>query len=70
MFLNQQSRSTTSFPLDLLKTHSTPTLVTDSNGNHFLIALTNHCAESQGSETPQGTPQGKATNHIILQVNI
>ncbi|XP_052374799.1 myocardin-related transcription factor B-like isoform X1 [Oncorhynchus keta] len=67
MFLNQQSRSTTSFPLDLLKTHSTPTLVTDSNGNHFLIALTNHCAESQGSETPQGTPQGKASNHIILQ---
>uniref|UniRef100_A0A8C7DAD6 Myocardin related transcription factor Aa n=1 Tax=Oncorhynchus kisutch TaxID=8019 RepID=A0A8C7DAD6_ONCKI len=70
MFLNQQSRSTTSFPLDLLKTHSTPTLVTDSNGNHFLIALTNHCAESQGSETPQGTPQGKASNRIILQVNI
>ncbi|XP_064844185.1 myocardin-related transcription factor B-like isoform X2 [Oncorhynchus masou masou] len=67
MFLNQQSRSTTSFPLDLLKTHSTPTLVTDSNGNHFLIALTNHCAESQGSETPQGTPQGKASNRIILQ---
>ncbi|CDQ63456.1 unnamed protein product [Oncorhynchus mykiss] len=67
MFLNQQSRSTTSFPLDLLKTHSTPTLVTDSNGNHFLIALTNHCAESQGSEMPQGTPQGKASNRIILQ---
>ncbi|KAM9467227.1 myocardin-related transcription factor A-like isoform 2-T2 [Salvelinus alpinus] len=67
MFLNQQSRSTTSFPLDLLKTHSTPTLVTDSNGNHFLIALTNHCAESQGSETPQGTPHSKATNRIILQ---
>ncbi|XP_041735572.2 myocardin-related transcription factor A-like isoform X2 [Coregonus clupeaformis] len=67
MFLNQQSGSTTSFPLDLLKTHSTPTLVTDSNGNHFLITLTNHCAESQGSDTPQGTPQGKATNHITLQ---
>uniref|UniRef100_A0A4W5PS24 Myocardin related transcription factor A n=1 Tax=Hucho hucho TaxID=62062 RepID=A0A4W5PS24_9TELE len=57
MFLNQQSRSTTSFPFDLLKTHSTPTLVTDRNGNHFLIALTNHCAESQGRDTPQGTPQ-------------
>nr|XP_046186524.1 myocardin-related transcription factor B-like isoform X3 [Oncorhynchus gorbuscha] len=67
MFLNQQSRSTTSFPLDLLKTHSTPTLVTDSNGNHFLIALTNHCAESQGSDMPHGTPQGKASNRIILQ---
>ncbi|XP_070957955.1 myocardin-related transcription factor A-like isoform X4 [Oncorhynchus clarkii lewisi] len=67
MFLNQQSRSTTSFPLDLLKTDSTPTLVTDSNGNHFLIALTNHCAESQGSDMPQGTPQGKASNRIILQ---
>ncbi|KAL0992938.1 hypothetical protein UPYG_G00101200 [Umbra pygmaea] len=65
VFLNQQSGPTT-FPLDLFKTHSTSTLVTDSNGNHFLIALTNHNAESQRSEVHVGAPQGKA-HHITLQ---
>uniref|UniRef100_A0A4W5PK72 Myocardin related transcription factor A n=1 Tax=Hucho hucho TaxID=62062 RepID=A0A4W5PK72_9TELE len=69
MFLNQQSRSTTSFPFDLLKTHSTPTLVTDRNGNHFLIALTNHCAESQGRDTPQGTPQAPDPSLARLRPN-
>ena len=64
MFLNQQTGSSSSFPLDLLKAHSTPTLVTDSNGNHFLIALTNHTTENQGSDAPQGKPN----NHIELQV--
>uniref|UniRef100_UPI003AAD08F1 myocardin-related transcription factor A-like n=1 Tax=Centroberyx gerrardi TaxID=166262 RepID=UPI003AAD08F1 len=63
VFLNQQSGSAPSFPLDLLKTGSTPTLVTDSNGNHFLIALTNHMTEKQGPDTPES----KATNHITLQ---
>ncbi|XP_046893842.1 myocardin-related transcription factor A isoform X2 [Hypomesus transpacificus] len=63
VFLNQQTGSSSSFPLDLLKAHSTPTLVTDSNGNHFLIALTNHTTENQGSDAPQGKPN----NHIELQ---
>ncbi|XP_067089106.1 myocardin-related transcription factor A isoform X2 [Osmerus mordax] len=63
VFLNQQTGSSSSFPLDLLKTHSTPTLVTDSNGNHFLIALTNHTTENQGSDAPQG----KLDNHVKLQ---
>ncbi|KAM3863906.1 myocardin-related transcription factor A-like [Diretmus argenteus] len=63
VYLNQQSGSTPSFPLDLLKTGSTPTLVTDSNGNHFLIALTNHMTSHQGTDTPDS----KATNHITLQ---
>lgn len=63
VFLNQQSGTTPSLPLDLLKTHSTPTLVTDSNGNHFLIALTNHTTENQGGDAPQGKP----ANHIKLQ---
>ncbi|KAJ7992578.1 hypothetical protein DPEC_G00280150 [Dallia pectoralis] len=65
VFLNQQSGSTT-FPLDLFKMHSTSTLVTDRNGNHFLIALTNHHAESQGGDHPSSTPQDKA-HHITLQ---
>ncbi|XP_012991549.3 myocardin-related transcription factor A isoform X3 [Esox lucius] len=65
VFLNQQL-SSTAFPLDLFKTHSTSTLVTDRNGNHFLIALTNHNGESQGGDHPPGIQQGKA-HHITLQ---
>ncbi|XP_022619686.1 MKL/myocardin-like protein 1 [Seriola dumerili] len=61
--VNQQSASAPSFPLDLLKTDSTPALVRDSNGNHFLIALTNHITENQSPDAPEG----KATNHITLQ---
>ncbi|XP_068435278.1 myocardin-related transcription factor A-like isoform X2 [Clinocottus analis] len=60
---NQQSGSAPSFPLDLLKSNSGPTLVTDSNGNHFLVALTSHIAESQGTENPGS----KATNQVALQ---
>lgn len=60
--LNQQSAP--SFPLDLLKSNSAPTLVTDSNGNHFLIALSSHVTENQRSDAPDG----KATNQIPLQV--
>ncbi|KAM4635627.1 myocardin-related transcription factor A-like [Polymixia lowei] len=63
VFLNQQPGSTRSFPLDLLKTGSTPTLVTDSNGNHFLIALTNHTTENQGTDASEN----KVTNRITLQ---
>ncbi|XP_019121552.1 myocardin-related transcription factor A isoform X3 [Larimichthys crocea] len=59
--LNQQSAP--SFPLDLLKSNSAPTLVTDSNGNHFLIALSSHVTENQRSDAPDG----KATNQIPLQ---
>ncbi|XP_045929986.1 myocardin-related transcription factor A-like isoform X1 [Micropterus dolomieu] len=61
--LNQQSGSGSSFPLDLLKSNTTPTLVTDSNGNHFLIALTSHTTENQRIDAPES----KATNHIALQ---
>uniref|UniRef100_A0A4W6CGX4 SAP domain-containing protein n=1 Tax=Lates calcarifer TaxID=8187 RepID=A0A4W6CGX4_LATCA len=61
--INQQSGSAPSFPLDFLKSDSTPALVTDSNGNHFLIALTNHLTENQRRDAPEG----KTTNHITLQ---
>ncbi|XP_054861418.1 myocardin-related transcription factor B-like isoform X2 [Amphiprion ocellaris] len=61
--LHHQSGSTPSFSLDLLKTDSTPTLVTNGNGNHFLIALTNHIAGNQKPETCGR----KTSNHIMLQ---
>ncbi|KAM7372270.1 hypothetical protein PAMP_009450 [Pampus punctatissimus] len=61
--LNQQSGSTPSFALNLLKNDSTPTLVTDGNGNHYLIALTSHITEKQRTDAPES----KATNHITLQ---
>lgn len=64
-YLNQQSGSAPSFPLDLLKSNSTPTLVTDGNGNHFLIALTSHITENQRTDAPES----KATNQITLQVH-
>ncbi|KAG7460087.1 hypothetical protein MATL_G00217380 [Megalops atlanticus] len=66
VFLNQQfgtSVSAPSFSLDLLKTQPTPTLLTDSNGNQFLIALTNHNTDGQGS----GAPEGKSSGHTKLQ---
>ncbi|XP_026207303.1 myocardin-related transcription factor A-like isoform X2 [Anabas testudineus] len=51
--LQKQPGSPPSFPLDLLKT--------DSNNNHFPIALTNRVTDSQRANTPE------ATNDITLQ---
>ncbi|XP_069052939.1 myocardin-related transcription factor A isoform X2 [Lepisosteus oculatus] len=59
----QQPLPAPSFPLDFLKAHPPPTLLTDSRGNHFLIALTNHCAEGQ----PNHSPQGRTPSRITLQ---
>ncbi|XP_053368056.1 myocardin related transcription factor Ab isoform X3 [Clarias gariepinus] len=63
VFVNQQAGTqiTTSFPLDLLKAHPTPTLVTDGNGNHYLIALTNNSVDNRNSESPQNKPNGRIT---------
>ncbi|KTG39340.1 hypothetical protein cypCar_00011290, partial [Cyprinus carpio] len=44
---NQQSSPVSSFPADALNSNSTPTIVTDSNGNQFLLTLSN-----QNTETP------------------
>ncbi|XP_078124972.1 myocardin-related transcription factor A-like isoform X2 [Sander vitreus] len=60
---NQQSGSAPTFQQDLPKSESTPTLVTNSNGNHFLIALTSHITEKQRTDAPGS----KATNQIALQ---
>lgn len=60
---NQQSSPVSSLPLDILKSNSAPTIVTDSNGNQFLLTLSN-----QNTETPvRGHLNGKTTNHITLQ---
>ncbi|ROL51676.1 MKL/myocardin-like protein 1 [Anabarilius grahami] len=59
VFINQPS--STSFPLDLLKAHPTPTLVTDSNGNRYLIALTSNSLESLTGKSPQSKSNGRIT---------
>ncbi|RXN04684.1 MKL myocardin 1 isoform X2 [Labeo rohita] len=66
VFVNQQSSTqiTTSFPLDLLKAHPTPTLVTDSNGNRYLIALTSNSVESLTGKSPQSKSNGRITLQV------
>ncbi|XP_035253967.1 myocardin-related transcription factor A isoform X3 [Anguilla anguilla] len=68
VFINQQMQTpasvpTPSFPLDLLKGQTTPTLLTDSNGNHFLIALTNHSPDGGAGRRAER----KASGHVKLQ---
>ncbi|XP_058627005.1 myocardin-related transcription factor A isoform X2 [Onychostoma macrolepis] len=43
---NQQSSPVSSFPVDVLNSNSTPTIVTDSNGNQFLLTLSNQNTEA------------------------
>ncbi|XP_057203197.1 myocardin-related transcription factor A isoform X2 [Triplophysa rosa] len=60
---NQQSSPVSSLTLDILKSNSAPTIVTDSNGNQFLLTLSN-----QNAEAPARVHLGgKTTNHITLQ---
>ncbi|CAG04520.1 unnamed protein product, partial [Tetraodon nigroviridis] len=63
VIINQQNGSqiqAQTISLDLLKANGAPTLVTDSNGNHYLIALT---TEGQnGVSLP-----AKTNGHIMLQ---
>uniref|UniRef100_A0AAR2IIZ2 SAP domain-containing protein n=1 Tax=Pygocentrus nattereri TaxID=42514 RepID=A0AAR2IIZ2_PYGNA len=63
VFINQQTGTqvTTSFPLDLLKAHPTPTLVTDGNGNHYLIALANNSVDSLNGESSLNKTNGRIT---------
>ncbi|XP_017289132.1 myocardin related transcription factor Ab isoform X3 [Kryptolebias marmoratus] len=65
VIINQHNSTplhTQSISLDL-KANSTPTLVTDSNGNHYLIALTSH-----GADRPNGVSSlAKINRHITLQ---
>ncbi|XP_056609032.1 myocardin-related transcription factor A isoform X3 [Triplophysa dalaica] len=60
---NQQSSPVSSLTLDILKSNSAPTIVTDSNGNQFLLTLSN-----QNAEAPARVHlSGKTTNDITLQ---
>ncbi len=60
---NQQSSPVSSFPVDVLNSNSTPTIVTDSNGNQFLLTMPN-----QNTEAPARgrRSQGKVTNQNKL----
>nr|XP_046210467.1 myocardin-related transcription factor A-like isoform X2 [Oncorhynchus gorbuscha] len=68
VFISQQNGTQVpaqTFSLDLLKSGTTPTLVTDGNGNHYLIALTNNSAEVQNGVTSLGKTSG--SQRITLQ---
>uniref|UniRef100_A0A674BY63 Myocardin related transcription factor Ab n=1 Tax=Salmo trutta TaxID=8032 RepID=A0A674BY63_SALTR len=71
VFISQQNGTQVpaqTFSLDLLKSGTTPTLVTDGNGNHYLIALTNNSAEGQNGVTSLGKTSG--SQRITLQVSL
>ncbi|KAL7372854.1 hypothetical protein ABVT39_023181 [Epinephelus coioides] len=64
VFINQQNGTqihTQAISLDLLKANGTPTLVTDSNGNHYLIALTSQTTEGQNGVSSLAKPNGRIT---------
>ncbi|XP_044035205.1 myocardin related transcription factor Ab isoform X5 [Siniperca chuatsi] len=64
VFVNQQNGTqihTQAISLDLLKANGTPTLVTDSNGNHYLIALTNHTTDGQNGVSSLAKTNGRIT---------
>ncbi|XP_071394863.1 myocardin related transcription factor Ab [Centroberyx affinis] len=64
VFINQQNGTqlpTQTISLDLLKANGTPTLVTDGNGNHYLIALTNHTTDGQNGVSSLGKTNGRIT---------
>ncbi|XP_061764981.1 myocardin related transcription factor Ab isoform X2 [Nerophis ophidion] len=66
VFINQQNGTqihTQAISLDLLKASGTPTLVTDTNGNHYLIALSGHTTDDQH----QKPLLAKASGRITLQ---
>ncbi|KAM3591675.1 uncharacterized protein V6R79_005739 [Siganus canaliculatus] len=64
VFINQQNGPqihTQAISLDLLKANGTPTLVTDSNGNHYLIALTSNATEGQNGVSSSAKTNGRIT---------
>ncbi|XP_056906462.1 myocardin related transcription factor Ab isoform X2 [Takifugu flavidus] len=66
VLINQQNGTQVhaqTISLDLLKASGTPTLITDSNGNHYLIALTSNTAEGQNGVSSLARTNG----HIMLQ---
>lgn len=66
VIINQQNATqihTQAISLDLLKASGAPTLVTDSNGNHYLIALTSNTEGQNGVSS-----LAKTNGRITLQV--
>ncbi|XP_008302958.1 myocardin related transcription factor Ab [Stegastes partitus] len=64
VIINQQNGTplhTQAISLDLLKANGTPTLVTDSNGNHYLIALTSNTTDGQNGVTALAKTNGRIT---------
>ncbi|XP_023251289.1 MKL/myocardin-like protein 1 isoform X8 [Seriola lalandi dorsalis] len=64
VFINQQNGTqihTQAISLDLLKANGTPTLVADSNGNHYLIALTSHTTDGQNGVSSLAKTNGRIT---------
>ncbi|XP_009297675.3 myocardin-related transcription factor A isoform X1 [Danio rerio] len=61
---NQQSSPVSSVPVSPVNPNSTPTIVTDGNGNQFLLTLSNQHTEAPARGR---RPQGKATNQSRLQ---
>ncbi|XP_055085380.1 myocardin related transcription factor Ab isoform X3 [Periophthalmus magnuspinnatus] len=62
--INQQNGTqihTQAISLDLLKTNGAPTLVTDSNGNHYLIALTSNPGDGQNGVSSLAKTNGRIT---------
>ncbi|XP_067343813.1 myocardin related transcription factor Ab isoform X5 [Channa argus] len=64
VLINQQNSTqihAQAISLDLLKANGTPTLVTDSNGNHYLIALTGHTTDGQNGLSSLAKTSGRIT---------
>ncbi|CAM9289321.1 unnamed protein product, partial [Lampetra planeri] len=64
VLINQQNSTlinTQAVSLDLLKANGTPTLYTDSNGNHYLIALTSNTTDGQNRASSLAKTNGRIT---------
>uniref|UniRef100_A0A3Q0SVH4 Myocardin related transcription factor Ab n=1 Tax=Amphilophus citrinellus TaxID=61819 RepID=A0A3Q0SVH4_AMPCI len=64
VIINQQNGTpvhTQAISLDLLKANGTPTLVTDTNGNHYLIALTSQPTDGQNGVSSLVKTNGRIT---------
>ncbi|XP_055360234.1 myocardin related transcription factor Ab isoform X3 [Betta splendens] len=64
VLINQQNSTpvhTQAISLDLLKANGTPTLLTDSNGNHYLIALTSQTTDAHNGVSSPCKSNGRIT---------
>lgn len=55
---------TQAISLDLLKANGTPTLVTDGNGNHYLITLPINAADGQNGVSSLAKTNGRITLQV------